>query len=544
MSVGASSLVAVSLGAVPVVRPAVPAQDEQQLAAALADLADAAGAGIAGVNGIAVPAHWGAARRDALAAALGALPALVGAAPPPVLTSTAAALQALRRDPGLPVRGVAVVCDLGASGTGITLADCAADYRQIGPATWSVEFSGDALDQRLLAHVLYAGRPDPAADSTAAVNSLSALSAQCRSAKEALSVHAEVAVNGVGGGETRITRSDFESILSGPLDALLRAVDDVINRAGFAPADISAVVATGGGAAIPAVLQGISRHLQVPAVVSGQPRLDAALGAALQSDADAPTGLAPAALITPSPEPAAGPQSATMAAALAWSNDDTPDDVAPYQTDGYDDYRGYDTGYGSAYDDDSTIIVADPPAQRGSGLTRGVPLLIGGAAAVAAVAVGGFAYTLTGSSTPSTPSVTQLPATAVTTALSAAPPPAAPTETVTMTNPPVSTVTEQAPPPRTTTITVETTTTTSTPVTTTTTTTTTPTTTTTTTTTTPTTTTTTPTTTTTTPTTTTVPTTTTPWDTTTSTTRERLFPFLPPPPSIPGLPPLPRINVG
>ena len=125
------------------------------------------------------------------------------------------------------------------------------------------------------------------------------------------------------------------------------------------------------------------------------------MAAARQLAADAPTGLAPAPLIAD-----VGPQSATMAAALAWSADETPDEpVSQGQSYSYSDYdyRGYDD-YGDS-DDDLCVLGDDPPKRRGSGLTRSVPLLLGGAAAIAAVAVGGFAYTLTGASTPDTPAL-------------------------------------------------------------------------------------------------------------------------------------------
>ncbi len=488
ISVGATSLVAARTGSAPLVRPAVLALAEQQwtgfvervgdpvplvgadglayraeqlLAAALSDLAESAGPGLAAVAGVAVPAHWGPGRRDALRDALWSLPALAAAASPPLLISDAsAALRSLQRDPGLPAHGVIVVCDFGGGGISVTLADAAADYRQIGETTRIAELSGEGTE-------------------------------------------------------------------------FLRALDGALERARIGGADISAVAVIG-ESVTPVAVNQLSGHLQMPVTVSAHPHLDAALGASVaaarQLAADAPTGMAPAPLIAD-----LGPQSATMAAPLAWSRDEVPDEAGGYdQSYGYSDadYRGYS----DAEDEDLSILGGEPLQKRGSSLTRSVPLLLGGAAAVAAVAVGGFAYTLTGTSTPSTPSVKPLPATAISSVVSSPPQAPPPAETVTMTNAPVQTVTEQAPAPQTltTVVTVETTTTTP-P---TTTTTTTPTTTTTTTTTT------TPTTTTTTPTTTTTtPTTTTEWDTTTTSTRRPLIPGLPPPPQIPGLPPLPNLNV-
>ena len=57
----------------------------------------------------------------------------------------------------------------------------------------------------------------------------------------------------------------------------------------------------GGGASIPLVTQRLSEHSRVPVVTTPQPALDAAVGAALfaayGSDADAQTGVAPAAAV-------------------------------------------------------------------------------------------------------------------------------------------------------------------------------------------------------------------------------------------------------
>ncbi|MBI3690738.1 MAG: molecular chaperone, partial [Mycolicibacterium aromaticivorans] len=103
ISVGTASLVAVRAGAAPVICPAavtlgdqlwtdfvdrvgdpIPLtgddgytyRAEQLLAAALSGLADTEGSGLAAVSGVAVPAHWGPGRRDALRDALWNLPAL------------------------------------------------------------------------------------------------------------------------------------------------------------------------------------------------------------------------------------------------------------------------------------------------------------------------------------------------------------------------------------------------------------------------------------------------------------------------------------
>ena len=573
-SVGATNLVATRPGAAPVLRPAVlygsagtvwtgfvervgdpvplvgadgvAHRAEELVALSLVALAGAVGADGAPVVGVAVPAHWGPGRGDALREALWTQPTLAPSGIPPVLVSdAAAALRSVHAESGLPGRGVIAVCDFGGSGTSITLADAGADYRQIGETVRCTDLSGDGLDQRLLALVLAGEAGGSSLEGTAAVSSLAALRDQCRAAKERLSAQTDTVVPVLSGGaQLRVTRADLEALVADPLRTFLAALDDCLQRTGISRSDIGAVVAIGGGAAIPVVQQRLSDHVQLPIATTRQPEFDAARGAILaaarQVSADAPTGMAPAPLIAPTQ---AAPASATMAA-LAWSRDTESDEPDPYE---YQDSHAYRDYRDSAdFDDDLTITDPDSAPRRRSGLSRSVPLLLGVSAAVAAVAVGGFAYTLTSVSTPSTPSVTPVPATALTTALSPPPPPPPVPETVTMAPPPVTTITEQAPVPtaRTTTVTVETTPSTTPP----TTTTTTATTTTKTTTSTTTTTTTTPTTTTTTEptTTTTTPPTTSPstWDTATTTTRQPLIPklpFLPTLPTIPGLP-LPRLG--
>lgn len=169
ISVGTTTLFAARAGAAPVSRPAavrigdqvwtdvvdrvgdpvpligddgVAHRAEQLLALALAELADTEGSGLAAVAGVAVPAHWGPGRRDALRDALWRMPALAHTATPPLLVSDAtAALRSLQSAPGLPGHGVIVVCDVGAVGASITLADAGADYRQIGETARLTEFS-------------------------------------------------------------------------------------------------------------------------------------------------------------------------------------------------------------------------------------------------------------------------------------------------------------------------------------------------------------------------------------------------------------------
>jgi len=98
-------------------------RSEDLLADALGSMARAFtdGAPVSDVA-VTVPAHWRASVVDTLRRNLrGRLP---------VVSDATAALTALRANPGLPTHGVIVLCDFGGSGTSITLANAARDFRR------------------------------------------------------------------------------------------------------------------------------------------------------------------------------------------------------------------------------------------------------------------------------------------------------------------------------------------------------------------------------------------------------------------------------
>ncbi len=262
---------------------------------------------------IAVPAHWGPATVGALRGALRAIPSLApDGVPAALIPDSVAALAALQAAPGLPANGVVVLVDLGGSGTSITLADAGANLDAIGETVRYQEFSGDQVDQALLNHVVVgiaeANDADPA--STAAVGSLARLRDECRQAKERLSADTATAVPAELPGfnsDVRVTRTELENIISGPLAGLLNIIDEALQRNNIAVANVSAVATVGGGANIPLVTQQLSERLRAPVVTTPQSQLNVATGAALVADrglsADAPTGMATAADAPDGPRP-------------------------------------------------------------------------------------------------------------------------------------------------------------------------------------------------------------------------------------------------
>lgn len=467
---------------------------------------------------IAVPAHWGPGAVGALRGALRSKPGLAPNGVPAVLIpDSMAALAALQAAPGLPDQGVVVLVDLGGSGSSITLADAGANLNAVGPTVRYPEFSGDAIDQALLDHVLAgvadANKVDPAG--TAAVGPLARLRDECRMAKERLSAETATVLPAElpeFRSDVRLTRPELEQLISEPFAGLVNAIEDLLQRNGIPVANVSSVATVGGGAAIPLVTQRLSERLRAPVVTTPESQLNVAAGAALVANqslaADAPTGLAPAADSPTAMGPAAwaagaaglaasesasdGASSATFRA-LAWSQDDvSAGDPLPYTG---EDYTS-PAAYGGAGDTAARPPVAFSPDDDGYPdelaplpWYKRPPLLFGVAAAAALLAVGGLAVTLTSSegdsttvtetattSTDTSPPVLPPPVTTVTigpdgqaTTTVSQPPPPPPTTTTT---PSSSTTTTTTSP--TTTTTTSTTTTTTTPTTTTTRTTTTP----------------------------------------------------------------------
>jgi hypothetical protein len=378
---------------------------EELLADALTTMAHAVTAG-APVSDVAVtvPAHWRASVVDTLRRNLrGRLP---------VISDATAALTALRANPGLPTHGVIVLCDFGGSGTSITLANAARDFSPFGETVRFPDFSGDQIDQALLAHVvagqLDASQADPS--STAMVGSLVQLRDECRSAKERLSASTATAVVAELPGQRadiRVTRTELEDLMAAPLSEFLAVLDETLQRYGVPAASVSAVATVGGGARIPLITQRLSEHLRAPVVTTAHPQLTAAEGAGLIAYrgriVDTATALTPIA-------PALAAATAAMAAsepstALAWSQDDGSEDVLPHSD-------ASDSRPEVHFRHEEWQEEAQQPPRRG-------PLVLFGLSAIAAaIATGVFGITLLSDSTTT-------PVDAASTATSTSPAPAA-----------------------------------------------------------------------------------------------------------------------
>jgi hypothetical protein len=266
-------------------------RSEALTADALRALAYAATGGRPLPEGVAVtyPAHWGPKAVDALDSALTRVSAWsTGPQPLRLIPDCAATLSAVRANPGIPARGIGVVCDFGGSGTSITLVDAASGYQPVAPTVRHHDFSGDLIDQALLTRVMadlpQSGSFDPSG--TSAIGSLARLRVACRTAKEQLSSSTLTTLSDeLPGllGDVQITRNELEDTIRDSLNNVLRVLEETLARNGIRGSDLAAVISVGGGANIPAVITTLSGRLRVPVVTTPRPQLAAAMGGALRA---------------------------------------------------------------------------------------------------------------------------------------------------------------------------------------------------------------------------------------------------------------------
>lgn len=412
---------------------------------------------------VAVPGYWGQstqrALRDALDAHAGV--SMLGG-PTNLLADTAAGVVALSDGPGLPDRGVIALLDFGGSGTSITLVDAGSGFEPIGETRRYQAFSGDRIDEALLAHVLGSiGKTGDDPGQTAAVGQLDQLRNECTRAKEQLSVQsvahltADLAGSQFG---VRVTRTELEELIADPLGELIGALENILESNAVRWSKLAAVAIVGGGASIPLVGERLSRR-RIPVITSEEPALDVAMGAALlaaRENADvatSPASLTVTGTVATAMVPSADDTAATRTAValvpggatdladpsldglgeagfgsttpskpeLAWSQEDVGVGVGPVPY--------IDEPYTGGVDTGPTDLYEPPRRSRRQSRGYGLPRLgFGAGVLVSVVATGGVVYTLINASdteapTAPTPSTT-MPAPHV--PEPASPPPVAP----------------------------------------------------------------------------------------------------------------------
>jgi hypothetical protein len=360
-----------------------------------------------------VPAHWRPNMVESLRAALRDQRGLSrNGEPLPLVSEVVAALTALQARPGLPARGIIALCDFGAAGTSITLADAADGYRSVAPTVRYEDFSGDLIDQAILRQMLTDLEVDPS--STSAVVSLSQVRDQCRRAKERLSYETATGLTGpLPGAQStvRITRPELEGLVRAPLDGVIDALQETLQRNNIGRNGLVAVATVGGGARIPFVTQRLSEALGIPVTTTPQAQVVAALGAGLIArrgpEEKTVTGLTPAPGVLAAAVAAAAGGRATHAGQataevmpLAWSEDDSTPDIAQADNSGDD---GDSADYDVAPTDQARPKVsfgqgdynsAEPDALPPVPVYRRPGVLFGAAALLVLLAVAGLILTL------------------------------------------------------------------------------------------------------------------------------------------------------
>ncbi|KUI29106.1 molecular chaperone [Mycobacterium sp. IS-1742] len=393
------------------------------------------------------PAHWHGGSVDALRAALAEV-AEFGPATP-VLPDAEATLTALQAEPGLPTRGLIALCDFGGSGTSLTIVDAADGYRPVAPTVRHLDLSGDLIDQALLTHVLDGGPGSADLTGTSAIGSLTRLRGQCRGAKERLSTDTVTALSADlpgGAGEVRITRTELDDAVRGPLAGFVEVVRNTLERTGARPADLAAVATAGGGARIPIVTTALSENFRVPVITTPRPELSAAIGAGLTAvrGPDDRTALAAAAPATAAAPVIGDNPDSTTFGALAWSDADDIPDIAP---------TAYESDPAADPGDVRPRLLFGAPESAADDRPAAVPwyrrpavaLAIGAAAVLAALAAAVYLVNRDDGETPATTNTT----TTTVTTEAPAPAPAAPppADSPAPQAPAPGTVVQEAPPP-------------------------------------------------------------------------------------------------
>ena len=254
---------------------------------------------------VAHPANWGEFKQDLLRQAVAradlAVPAdrVVLVSEPEAAAAHYAAQQ--RVAPG----SVVAVYDLGGGTFDVAvLRKTATGWEILGEPQGVERLGGIDFDAAVFGHVVAALGLD--VDRYPAV-ALARLRADCVEAKELLSSDTAVTVPATVDGrhrEVRLTRSEFEAMVRGPLSATTTALRQALRSADVAPDAVDAVLLVGGSSRIPLVGQLVSHELARPIAIDAHPKHAVALGTALHAPTPAPPRPAP-----PPPPPPVVPAS-------------------------------------------------------------------------------------------------------------------------------------------------------------------------------------------------------------------------------------------
>ena len=209
------------------------------------------------------------------------------------LTSSAVAAVRGYRATTPSVPDTVIVLDLGAhTCSAAVVANCQGDDLHVVGQPHAVHGrGGDDLDARLLHHVLDGLRGQGltySPDDPDAVDAGRTLLAECRAAKEALSVRPATTIASHMAGapaQFRLVRAEHDDIARPAVREIVQVLRDCISAGEH---DVDAVLLIGGGAPIPVVAQQISVELGLQVLLAADSSTLAARGAALEALTTAP----------------------------------------------------------------------------------------------------------------------------------------------------------------------------------------------------------------------------------------------------------------
>lgn len=205
-----------------------------------------------------------------------------------------AAVVKLACDLSLPDEGNIVVYDLGGGTLDLAVVRRDADrFSILGEPSGMSEFGGIDVDDMVIGHVdasLAGAIANLDLADPVALTTFDRLRAECRQAKEQLSLATEVSIDASlpeNPALVTMRRHELEELLFPRLEASMDVVEQMVAGAGLHLTDIDAIALVGGSARIPLVAELLRARTQLPVVVDEAPELTAALGAAQMVDEDA-----------------------------------------------------------------------------------------------------------------------------------------------------------------------------------------------------------------------------------------------------------------
>ncbi|QCB49843.1 hypothetical protein E5720_08025 [Rhodococcus sp. PAMC28707] len=190
-----------------------------------------------------------------------------------VVSELGAQLRFLRGSGQLEGLRTVALCDVGASGTTVSIADPVTG--QVFSSERTTRFGGSVCDEAVRNYLL----ATYGADELVSASALDSLGVAIRFAREQLSSLRVAEVTGpFVGGPVRLWRSSFDDIV----DRSVRSIEDWTASAIVdAPKSVNALVMVGGCAHIPSLRRVFRRDLRLPVLVPDMPESLTAHGAAL-----------------------------------------------------------------------------------------------------------------------------------------------------------------------------------------------------------------------------------------------------------------------